>query len=881
MRRASGHRRRGVPLWVHLAALVSVPLAAVVALTVVVAGGRVQDADSADRAERAVESMALIDAARSATDQEVVWPLVLTVMDDPVALRQIGLPVPDVAAQRPLTAFYRDGYRRRTDETLAALAVRSPELAGTVTRDVAALRQAADGGGAGLQELYLRYVELSDRLMSEQRSAADDAGAEGIPGATRRAIGDVQLLAEYAQQASRQVPLYLGSLLGRGTDSLVGSRLAWRTGWLAYTGAREHLDHLSQPGLRDSWEAMAASNPIRTLDSVLDPTGTAPVAVPTVPELLTILLSVQVSDTQVITLVGTAVDRARDLAAADRAAAGERYTQAVVLGGLVLVAAALGALVMARIIGRPLGRLAAQAHQVSEGSLVEVRAGGPREVRTVSTALGSAVASLRRIQDQAEAVARGDLTHVLLEEPLPGPLGAVVHASVEQIVTSMRHREELQSALAHRSAHDPLTELPNRAQARSLTEAALSRGRRAGEMTGLLFVDLDGFKAVNDTHGHACGDEVLREVARRLGSLVRTGDVVCRLGGDEFVVLVEPVESEADLVDLAERLITAVGEPMTAAERLVRVGASVGVAVSRDGESDAEVLLAEAEAAAQRAKTAGRGRAEVFDDQLRALLAEHADLERAIAGGLAAGEMSLVYQPVVDLAEDRVTGYEALLRWTRPGHGMVPPDRFIPVAETSRLICDIDRWVLAEATRQLARWRASGAPGAQDVSMAVNISGRHLTERRVISDVAEALASAGVPADRLVLEVTETVLLDDPVAIEHLTGLRQLGVTVAIDDFGTGYTSIGQLRDLPVDVLKIDRSFVAASDRGSQELVGLMIRAAHTFGLTVVAEGVEDVEQLDRLRADYCDHAQGYLLSRPLPPEQAGALLHELWSTVR
>ncbi|MPQ96680.1 EAL domain-containing protein [Modestobacter sp. I12A-02628] len=868
--------RRGAPLWVFLTALVCVPLAAVVALTVVVAGARVEEADSAARAERAVASMALLDSARGAAEREVMWSLVLMVMDDPAALRDVGFEVAEVASYRPLTSSFRDGYRLKTDEALAALAGTSPVLARSVADDVAALRESGDSGSVGLQQLYLRYVSVSDQLMSAQRSAAGDAGAEGVPSATRRAIQDVQLMAEYAQAASRQLPLWLGSVVHDGPDELIGSRLAWETGWLHYTDLRQQLESLSQPSLRQSWAGFAASDSVRALDKVLDPTASRDRPRLTVVQLAALMTSSAAIDGQVVGLVDNGVDSALALAAADRSAANDRYTRSVGGGVVVLVAAALGALVLARVVSRSLGRLAAQAREVSEGTLVEVRSGGPREVRTVSAALGSAVDSLRRIQDQAEAVAKGDLANVVLAQPLPGPLGAVVHASVEQIVSSMRHREELQSALAHRSAHDPLTELPNRAQARALTAAALSRGDRTGEMTGLLVVDLDGFKAVNDRHGHACGDEVLREVARRMRALVRAGDVVARLGGDEFVVLVEPVDNEADLVDLAERLIAAIGEPITAHDRVVRMGASVGVAVSRDAGGDADVLLAEADAAAARAKTSGRGRAEVFDDQLRAQLAEHAELERAIADGLAHGEMSVVYQPVFDVAADRIAGYEALLRWQRPGVGMVPPDQFIPVAEATRLICDIDRWVLDEAVHQLAAWRATGSATAQQVTMAVNISGRHLTERRVISDVAEALAAAGVPADRLVVEVTETVLVDDPVAAEHLAGLRALGVTVAIDDFGTGYTSIGQLRTLPVDVLKIDRSFVAATDLGSEELVALMVRAAHTFGLTVVAEGVEEVEQLDRLRADACDHAQGYLLSRPLAAEQAGALLADL-----
>jgi diguanylate cyclase (GGDEF)-like protein len=394
-------------------------------------------------------------------------------------------------------------------------------------------------------------------------------------------------------------------------------------------------------------------------------------------------------------------------------------------------------------------------------------------------------------------------------------------------------------------------------------------------MTGLLFVDLDGFKAVNDGHGHAAGDEVLREVARRLSAAVRPGDVVCRLGGDEFVVLVEQVDDEHGLLELANRLIATVSEPIAVGRTRVRIGASIGVAVSRDGGTDADALFAEADTAAYRAKARGRGRAEVFDETLRRQLNQRAELEAAIAHGLVAGEMQVAYQPVVDVATDRLTGYEALIRWERPGVGLVPPDEFIPVAEGSRLIGDVDRWMLHEATRQLAQWRAEcpAAPGDPDPAIAVNISGRHLADPRVITDVAEALEASGLPAGLLTLEVTETVLVDDPRAYEHLTELRAMGVSIAIDDFGTGYTSIGQLRHMPVDTLKIDRSFVASAEPAHRELVALMIRAAHTFGLTVVAEGVEEPAQLARLKAQACDRAQGYLLHRPMGAAEAGALL--------
>lgn len=884
-----GGRRpgRGVPLWVSLTALVMAPLVGVVTLTAVVVQDRVREAGSAARAEAAVVALAQLDTARSGVEQEILPTLALAVIDDPVTARALGLPPALLAEERQQTIETQAVAREMTDQALY-LAGRSrygADASADARARVAAVRHRADARGVPLDGLYLEYLAISTELVRAQRAAASAASSEGVAADTQRAIQDVELVAQLATTASRQIPLFLGALFS-GADGdaglMIGSRLAWETGALAYADALDQMSRLSRPQLRERWQAVRSSDVMTALDAVTAPSDEGAAALPlTVPQLVPLLLQSAARDAMLSSLVDTAASSAQTSAAADRDEATSRRTTTLLLALGVLLTALVVALWLGRTVTRSLRLLAGQAGQVSEGCLVHVEVGGPREVRTVSSALSAAVASLRRIQDQARAVARGDLDNALLDQPLPGPLGEVVHASVRQIVSSVRQREELQTALAHQAAHDALTELPNRTQALGLTGSALFRGRRAGSMTGLLHVDLDGFKAVNDSHGHACGDEVLREVAGRLRDAIRAGDVVCRLGGDEFIVLVEPVETEHDLVELAQRLIAGVGEPIPAGGDQIRIGASIGIAVSRDGTTDADVLFAEADAATRRAKANGQGRAEVFDDALRAQLAARAELEAAIAAALAAGEVQLHYQPVIDVPTDRVVGFEALVRWERPGHGMVHPDAFIPVAEASRLIFELDRWALLEATCQLAEWRCAAGAAAEEweLTVAVNVSGRHLTDRRVVQDVAEALAVSGLPAHLLVLEVTETVLVDDPMAIDHLAELRAMGVAVAIDDFGTGYTSIGQLRHLPVDTLKIDRSFVASTDPGQGELVALMIRAAHTFGLTVVAEGVEDPEQLARLRADGCDQAQGYLFHRPLPAAEAGALLQPRLAT--
>jgi diguanylate cyclase (GGDEF)-like protein len=867
--------RHGAPLWLYLTALVLLPLLGVAGLTAVMVRSALVDASSAARTSAAVGAVAQLGAARSGVAHEIVPSLSVTVIDDAASAAEIGVPIEQVAAQRQLALTLLQQSRAVTDEALGSAPADSlePSVLDGARGELAELRAHVDAHDLRVDLLSDRYLALLDGLGAAQREAIAAAASEQVPLATLAATRDVQLVGELVTAAIRQMPSFFGAQLD--WDRSADHRKNWQADWHAYTDAQQRMPQLSQAPLRAQWQEVSASPEMTTIDSVLATQADGATAAPLpLPDLVRLVVGTSARDTALTDLLGSAVDRAQHLAAADRDRATDHRDGILGLGaGLVLVSL-LGALRVGRSISRALGLLADRAEHISQGSLIDVASVGPREVRTVSAALASAVAGLRRIQQQAQAITRGELSHPVLDEALPGALGQLLHASVEQLVSAIRQRDTLQSALAHRAAHDALTELPNRAQALSLVTAALHRGRRSGHTTGLLFVDLDGFKSVNDGHGHAAGDDVLQEVARRLRETVRPGDAVCRLGGDEFVVLIEESGPERDLLRLAGRLIESVSEPITADGHAVRIGASIGIAVCQDAEIDADALIAEADTAAYRAKHRGRGRAEVFDEAMRLQLNARSELEAAIAAGLAAGEMRLHYQPVLELSVGRLEGYEALVRWDRPGVGMVPPNDFIPVAEDSSLICELDRWVLHEATRQLADWRADDpvGPGEPEPTIAVNISGRHLADRRILEDVADALAASGLPPRLLVLEVTETVLVSHPLAFGHLAALREQGITIAIDDFGTGYTSIGQLGNMPVDTLKIDRSFIASTQPGHPELVALMIHAAHSFGLTVVAEGVEEVEQVQWLQEQSCDQAQGYLLSRPLSPEDAVAL---------
>jgi diguanylate cyclase (GGDEF)-like protein len=443
---------------------------------------------------------------------------------------------------------------------------------------------------------------------------------------------------------------------------------------------------------------------------------------------------------------------------------------------------------------------------------------------------------------------------------------ARMSVAIEQIVAANRDRLRLQEDLAYQAAHDSLTELPNRAQAIRLINAALARARRSSAIIALLFVDLDGFKAVNDNFGHRAGDDVLRCISHRMQATIRGGDTVARLGGDEFVVLLEPIDTQSSAVEIAERLVVAAAEPITtAAGVIVRIGASVGIAITPDGAADAEQLLHEADVAVYRAKAAGRGRAEVFSDSLRQELADRETLEQALIRAITDDEFVVYYQPVVAVPSGTTMGYEALVRWQRPDGTLTPPDEFIATAEASDLICDLDTWVLNRACRQLAEWSARA--GSAELTMAVNISGRHISNPRVVDDVTRALRTSGLTGNRLVLEITETVLIDGVLAIEHLNQLRRLGVAISIDDFGTGYNSIARLRHLPVDVIKLDRVFLDPTDDTAETALRLMVQAGHAFGVPVIIEGIEHRYQWELAEAIGCESAQGFFISPPRPAE--------------
>jgi diguanylate cyclase (GGDEF)-like protein/PAS domain S-box-containing protein len=437
------------------------------------------------------------------------------------------------------------------------------------------------------------------------------------------------------------------------------------------------------------------------------------------------------------------------------------------------------------------------------------------------------------------------------------------------------HRKEAEQDLAHHSFHDALTGLPNRALFSDRVEQALRRDRRSRLDPAVIYFDLDSFKGVNDSLGHEAGDHLLCEVSRRLLNAVRTGDAVTRLGADEFAVLIEQSSRPLDEAEeVTRRVLQALEVPIEVESQFVTVSASVGIAVA-DAESTASSLLRDADVAMYRAKLTGRGRSVVFEPAMRAAAMERLRLETDLVHALVANQFRMEYQPVVSLQTNLVVGFEALLRWDHPDLGIVPPDKFIPIAEDTGLIVQIGRWVLDEACRQAARWREE-LPGSGDVSMAVNVSGRQIASPNLVQHVAQSLAASGLAPEALILELTETVLVHEAdLAAHRLEELQGLGVRLAVDDFGTGYSSLSYLRQFPFDILKVDKSFVATITDADAipAIVRGLLELGRTLGLETVAEGVETIVQRDALQAHGCDLAQGFLYARPMTPVAAGGLL--------
>jgi diguanylate cyclase (GGDEF)-like protein/PAS domain S-box-containing protein len=436
--------------------------------------------------------------------------------------------------------------------------------------------------------------------------------------------------------------------------------------------------------------------------------------------------------------------------------------------------------------------------------------------------------------------------------------------------TDITLRKQAEEKLIHDAFHDALTDLPNRALLLDRLSYAVERAKRRGNyLFAVLSLDLDRFKDVNDSLGHAAGDELLLAVGQLLQNLVRPTDTVARLGGDEFVILLEDISNIHDATLIAERLQDQLQHTALLKNHTMHQTASIGIVISTTGYPRPEDVLRDADIAMYRAKAQGKARYEVFDPAMREQIMARLKLESDLRHAVARGELRVSYQPILSLEKGRVTGFEALVRWQHPAHGWLSPDSFIPLAEETGLIIQIDRWILREVCTQAQHWRERLALDPA-LTVSVNISGKQFNQPDLVEFVQFTLQDTGLPPSCLKLELTESAIIEDHEStIEILSRLRALGVEIRIDDFGKGYSSLSYLSQFPINALKIDYAFVSdmAHSGKHAEIVHAIVLLAHSLGLQVVAEGVETETQLDLLRDMGCENAQGYFISKPLLAE--------------
>jgi diguanylate cyclase (GGDEF)-like protein len=477
---------------------------------------------------------------------------------------------------------------------------------------------------------------------------------------------------------------------------------------------------------------------------------------------------------------------------------------------------------------------------------------------------------IRDLTDVIHRIGSGDYRETMPHLARGDELGMVARA-LWQLQDQTKERARAEAQITHMARHDGLTGLPNRILFHQEMHQALTRVHR-NEPFAVLCLDLDRFKSVNDTLGHPAGDALLVEVANRLVTCIREGDMVARLGGDEFALLQRGTQDPLDAIGLAERIISLLSVPCQIAGHTVLIGTSVGIAFAPGDEIDPGKLLAAADMALYRAKTDGGGTFRLFEPEMDARMRARRLLEIDLRQALVSNEFNVYYQPIVRLRDYRVTGFEALLRWNHPTRGMVPPSEFIPIAEEIGAIAAIGAWVLRTACLDAARW-------PDQVKVAVNLSPVQFKSKTLVADVVSALSASGLPAQRLELEITETVMLQDTATtLQTLSQLHDIGVRIAMDDFGTGYSSLSYLRRFPFNKIKIDQCFIRdmSDDDESMAVLRAITGLGSNLGMVTTAEGVETLDQLCRLRSEGCTEVQGYFFSKPKPVGEIANMLESI-----
>ena len=858
-------RRWGIAT--RLLALVGVPLVGLLVLAGALTRARVEATDTSTRIEHEVDRVSRLAALRAALHAEQV-PL-QTIME----MGPVG--VDPQTAERLLGFNAQERLEQTRAETDARLAVLGGDSALVPADELRAIRDDGIEDRAPADEVLQRFFEIDQRLTREiDRSVVsiesligDVTGGPRVDEALRaiRASNDASQLVGHQLQALRVIFL----------DQAAGQRSVVDLATLTsrFEVDRELLASIDEPTIAKTWAEVDAGSDAQAFRKTVDDSLDESVITLEGGDLVAMGAAVQhglayadgIND--VNRLSSEAVRR---IATDIRQQSTDELRQWLVFAGGLMAITVVSSVLFVRSISGPLRRLAAHAEAVGRGDLdvepLTTSRHGDGDMATTFEAFDDLVGNLRLIEAKVQALSACDFDAPAMAEPLPGELGRSLEQSVTVLSGSILERDRLREHVDHQATHDGLTGLHNRLAANDAVELALMRCRRAQSRLAVLFVDLDDFKRANDTYGHGIGDRVLRGVAARMGDTVGEQGFLARLGGDEFMVLIEDVTDAADVTVLARDLCEAIADPLDVDDLHITVRASVGIAFSSDGTEAADQVLAWADLAVNRAKQSGAGPVELYDQSLQQQLLERAHIEEALSAALPQDELFLQYQPVTDLRTGAVSGVEALVRWERPGFGIQPPDSFIPVAETSSLIIDLDRWVMARAARQIREWAGSGPLAGIDV--AVNVSGRHLVSHTLVDHVRELLAGTGIDPCHLVIEITETVLVNDlATAAEQLEEIRSLGVRIALDDFGTGYTSITHLQQLPVDIIKIDRSFIERlGNERDRTLLRMITDLGHHLGLTITAEGVETAEQLEVLNELGCDRAQGFLMSRPLNP---------------
>lgn len=767
-------------------------------------------------------------------------------------------------------------------------------------REIAATRRAIDAGEVDHNDAVVALLDIVETIGTDMQ-----VDLIGLAEAAGRTTGgdDLARSVEVARAASQlsvrasDVTARWGGIISptdpptiEEVERFVGSVAEWRSS----TRSLE-ISLVAGSDLAAEWARLRDSESSRTVELVYDDTIASLATDPTrigaeastddvelTPELLEALqeVSVVVSSLEAVALGSyeLAEHAAGEIAAANAQlqddARSERSAAIVLL--VVFVSLAVGAAAgLGALLVRPLRRLSAAASGLSHGNLaIRARESGPAELRTTAAALNEALEALERAEAKAVALADHRPFDDEGDEP-SGPLTASLDSAVARLADVMAEREELRVRLEHDAGHDGLTGLLGRNAVIERLDDLLQESTSCA----LLYLDLDGFKSVNDEFGHHVGDELLVATAERLRQCLDPSDLAGRLGGDEIIVILDSVADPADALHRAETMRVTLSEPLVVGGVTLDPAVSIGVAIPGDRRLDADQLIGEADLALYHAKQRGRARVELCDDRLRSASIRLLELDRLIDAAVANDEFELHYQPIFDASGGRLKSLEALVRWRHDGE-LIAPDRFIAHAERSHRIVAIDTWVLGAAVAQAAAW--SDHPRLGSVPISVNLSGRTISNPAIAGNVREALARSGVAADRLVVEVTESSVIDDVDAVvDQLADLRNLGVRIALDDFGTGYMSLATLRRFDIDVLKIDRSFIARlDDPTDRSLVELMVRTGHLLEVDVIAEGIETDAQRELLTSLGVDGLQGFLLGRPADPS-AIASVHRAVSIPR